>query len=63
MNYVIENKNGLYYGGFLEGQPVWYKTKRKETKFDSKIADTIFRQLTALGFSGIEKNLADGAHK
>lgn len=60
MQYVIENEDGEFYAGFQEGKPVWFRSRRPETRFDAALADTIMRQLTHLGFQKIEKKLYEG---
>lgn len=60
MQFVIENEDGEFYAGFTEGRPVWFKSRRPETRFDEALADTILRQLTHMGFQKIEKKMFEG---
>lgn len=60
MNYVIVNDAGLLYGGFQEGKPVWFKTKRDDCVMDEDTADACVRQLTQLGFGKVVKRIAGG---
>ena len=53
MDCVIVNKEGELYGGFEDGKPVWFKTKRPGVEMDEKTADTVLRQMTQLGFEDI----------
>lgn len=48
MSSVVINEDGLLYGGFSEGKPVWYRTKRDETLLDDEIARKVVSQLEGL---------------
>ena len=48
---VVINEEGLLYGGFVEGKPVWYRTKRKETILEDDVAIKVVNQLEGLGFT------------
>ncbi len=61
MNWTIQNAEGEFYAGFQEGKPVWFRSRRKETRFDETTANLVLKQLTQLGFSGLEKKLYEGA--
>jgi hypothetical protein len=49
--WVVKRDNFDYYNAMVEGKPVWHKTR---TFFSRDEAQTIVRQLRALGFTGIE---------
>lgn len=57
MAFVVRNEAGRYYAGFQRDQPVWFASCGECSRFDEKTADIIVRQLTALGFTGIEKGI------
>jgi hypothetical protein len=59
MQCVVVNAEGLLYGGFGEGKPHWFKTKREECVFDESIADQVVRQLKGLGFEDVAKRDAN----
>ena len=47
--FVVINDQGLLYGGFCDGSPVRYRTKRAEVLMDKDTAEAVARQLSALG--------------
>lgn len=49
MSSVVINEQGLLYGGFVEGKPTWFRTKRAETILDDEIAHKVVSQLAGLG--------------
>ena len=59
MDCVIINDDGLLYGGFCEGKPVWYRTKRSECVLAEEIAVKVEKQLLGLEFKCIRRE----AHK
>jgi hypothetical protein len=50
VKYVVM-RDGEYYACFVEGVPVWRRTR---TFFEREEAQRIARQLVALGFAGAE---------
>lgn len=59
-NCVIVNDEGLLYGGFQDGKPVWFKTKRDDCVIDCKVAEMAVKQLKALGFGKVVVRDAGG---
>lgn len=59
-NCVIVNDEGLLYGGFQEGKPLWFKTKRNDCVIDCAIAEVAVRQLKQLGFEKVVVRDAGG---
>ncbi len=56
MDCVIINDEGLLYGGFLEGKPTWYKTKRAECVIPEEMAIKVVAQMTELGFKCVHRD-------
>lgn len=50
MTCVIVRDDGSLYGGFVDGDAVWWFNKRAETMIDDGLAEIVERQLTGLGF-------------
>jgi hypothetical protein len=51
MDCVIVNSDGDLYAGFEEGKPRYFRTKRDSCVMDEALANTVLRQLHALGFT------------
>ncbi len=60
MSSVVVNDAGLLYGGFQEGKPVWFKTKRDDCVMDDATADAVVRQLKGLGFDKVIRRDSGG---
>ena len=53
MSSVVVNEHGLLYGGFQEGKPIWFKTKRPDCVIKDETAEAVVKQLKGLGFEKI----------
>lgn len=59
MNWCIVNKDGLLYAGVVDGDMTWSKLKRDSCLINERIVDAVLKQLTELGFVGLQKYEAD----
>lgn len=55
MEFVIVNKEGLLYAGFIEGKSSWRRQRRDYMQMSEELADKVVGQLTRLGFADIRK--------
>ena len=55
MDHVIINDDGLLYGGFVEGKPAWYRTKKQECILPEDLSIMVERQLLALEFKVVRR--------
>lgn len=55
MDFVIVNKDGQIYAGYIDGEPAWRRARRSDMQMSEELAHNLVGQLTALGFSEIRK--------
>lgn len=63
MSQCVINNEGLLYGGFCEGKPLWYRTKREECLLDDKMAAMVVKQMTELGTPCVQRDSMSIARK